>query len=97
MLNHPPERHTFQISKKKWRPHRSESAADIANQKDEKHRVQTGVAICVRSNPWPNEQHRGAGGAKKIPGDCSKEQKYAVKQWRGFAADLHVDAAGDDE
>src|SRR5713101_1486932 len=85
MLNHPPKRYAFEISKKKRRPHRRYSAAQIADEEDEERGVQTGVAIFVRSNPGANEKHRRAGRAENVPGDCSEKKQRTIKKWSRFS------------
>src|ERR1043166_6503559 len=93
----PGKRHAFEVAEKKRRAHRSETATDITDEKNEKRGVQTGVAIFVGTQPRPDEKHRRAGGAEKAPGHGGEKQKQAIEQGRRFAAYVHVNAAGNNE
>src|SRR5438477_2984437 len=97
MLRHPPERDTFKIAEQKRRAERGESAADVADDENEKRGVERTVAATIKPHPGPQEQNRGAGGADDIGKQATAEKKKRIGRRFGAAAHADVDAAREDK
>ena len=59
--------------------------------------MQSGEAILVHSNPWPDEQHRSAGSADDVSKDPAEREKEGIFQWARSAWDHDMDAARHDK
>src|ERR1700675_151959 len=59
--------------------------------------MQSGEAISVHSNPWPNEQHRSAGGADDVSKNPAEREKEGIFQWSRSALHHDMDAARHDK
>jgi len=98
MLGHPPERNSFQITEKQRRvTDGCEATAHVRHDENEKHDVMRRDAVFVHPNPRTDEQHRSARGAQQVGDDGADEQKDHVRHRCGFAFDVDVNAARDDE
>ena len=97
MLEHPPERHSFQVAHKQRRPERDESAADITDDENEEDQMVAGEAVFVHSDPRSDQEHRGASRPDGIAQQCPRKQKKDVHPWFRPVLDPNVDASGNNK